>query len=122
MNQVAASIWNRIAELTPPRTTYGRRYFRLPENELTRAKELEAQELLRKGFDPTTVGAFQEVAPLIAEPEAISNFARTVPSIREALPEILSIPEAVQMQSRSHRLNPTQRQRLTGLLDSIANN
>jgi hypothetical protein len=118
MLQVAAPFWNKIAA-QGLRSPFGEQFFRLNQEELNQAHNREHKRLVSEGSDPAVASAYLELAPLIAEPEAIRSFAQTNRTIREALPEVTSTREAVRLAIYSDRLNPTQATALHKMLEQL---
>lgn len=120
MLNVAAPIWNRIAE-TGLTTPFGKQFFPLDEEEMSRQFDRATEMLEAEGNSPTVVRAYLEVAPLLLEREAISKYVTTHPQQRSALPEINTIQEAVLYSTRQHRLTGAQQRQLERLLSAHAN-
>lgn len=120
MYQAATAIWNEIAAsqpLSPPWASL----FRLNQSELTSALEKMELELESQGADARTTRAYLTVAPLLGENEAISSFLEETHrlDLRAALPEVVSVNEAVLLASREFPLNPSQQEQLTQLLQAM---
>ena len=113
---IAAPIWNIVAEKGKPQTWYGRGLFHLPEEVQERDQDELASTLEAKGCDPKVARAFLNVAPLYLEREAISRAAKLVPKIRPAVPEVLSLEEAVALGTMEDFLTPPQASLLRKLL------
>ncbi len=99
-------------------TDWGKRYFHLNPEELDAAMEQEGARLEKMGLSSTVINAFLLFAPMIAEPEAICKFARKVPMVRNALPEINEPSEAVAYAARDYRLDEAQQRDLLRLLQA----
>jgi hypothetical protein len=120
--QVAASIWNRIAEAGTPRSPIGQ-LFPLSQEEQNQAHQREADRLQKMQIDPDVVSAYLEVAPLLAERELIAKYKDQHPArstfLNEALPEVNTIQEAVLLSTRERRLTRKQQQQLSELLKKL---
>ena len=118
MMNVDAAYWKRIAQegLT---SALGKRYFRLTNEELAAKLDEDADVLEKKGFDPKVVRAFQEIAPHLAEREAISRYAKKDPTFRQTVPEVVDTREALMLASREHSLNTSQQEQLNALLNAL---
>jgi len=115
---VAAPIWNEIAQTQELATEWARKAFRLGMQEAVEAYDQEHKELTDEGADPEVATAFLEVFPLLAERRAISRFLRTRPDLREALPPVTTVNEAVILASKESPLSPSQQKQLQRLLQS----
>ena len=118
MLQVAAPFWNQIAKMGPL-TPFGERLFHLNQDQLTEANQQEYDQLLKEGVTPPVANAYLIYAPLIAEREAISRYTQINPSLRDALPEVNSVNEALRMALSSERLTPTEIEQLRPLLAKL---
>lgn len=116
MLQVAAPIWNRIAEYGLA-TPFGEKFLTLNQQQMTDAQQLEYDRLTKAGTSPEAAISFLTLAPLLLERKAISRYARSNPQIRDALPEVTSVQEALHMAIAGDRLNPKQTAELRTLLE-----
>ena len=94
MFNVAAAIWNQIAESQPMATEKWSRLMKMDPDAMNSALD----EVMNETKAPSRVAlAFVTVAPLLLENEAISLWilANEAHYLRSALPEVLSISEAV---------------------------
>mgnify|MGYP001267665546 CR=1 FL=1 len=118
MLNVAAPIWNQIAQLGTE-SQFGARFLTMDQEEMTRAVQALADELESKGIHPEVVSAYLELAPLLAEREAISRYSRLNPQARTFLPEVTSVNEALLIAIRERYLNTSQVAQLRKLLEEL---
>lgn len=116
MYNVPIGWWNQMAKDSKLQTNWGKRYFHLEPKELDEAMEQEVARLEKMGIADTVINAFLLFAPTIAEPKAICSFARKIPMVRNALPEINDHGEAVAYAAREYRLDEAQQRELLQLL------
>ena len=120
MYHVPMQVWNEIAKgqaLSQPWATL----FRMTPDQLPRGLEKLVDEPIEAlGADNRTVLAYRLVAPLLIENEAISAFVLedNRPDLRTAMPELISVNEAVSLASLEYRLTPLQQKNLTQLLQA----
>lgn len=114
MYQVPAEVWNAIADSQPLKTPWARKLFKL--NQPAMLAELDAQ-----GVDPSVVVAYQTMAPLLAENRAITAYIKQTgdSSLMSALPEILSVDEALLYAVPEWSLNREQLEALRVLLGNL---
>ncbi len=118
MYQVPITVWNEIAASQPLSQPWAE-LFRSNQDKLPQEvdrliyKPLEAQ-----GVDDQVISAYRLVAPLLIENEAISSYLEETrqPGLRTALPELVSISEAVILASQEYPLMRSQQAKLTHLL------
>lgn len=82
----------------------------------------EQDRLLRRaGCGPRVSLAYQLVAPLLLENEAISKFVvdHEAPGLRAALPELLSVEEALNLACQEYRLSALEQRQLKVLLERL---
>lgn len=115
MLQVAAAVWNEIAKTQPLETAWAKKWFRMNQDELTQADQKEYEDLKKK-VSPDVAISFQTLRPLLLERKAISRHLQKHPELRQALPEVNSINEAVMLASMDRPLNPLQQKQLEQLL------
>lgn len=119
MVNIASRYWNEIAQRAKKLSTpWGRDYFHLDNMEIAEAMDKEVARLEKQGLDSKVVSGFLLVAPLVAEADAIREYARKNPVIRRILPEVTSLEEAVILASKEYRLTPQQQRDLLALLQS----
>ena len=120
MYQVPMSVWNQIATSQALSQPWFR-LFRMTPEELPQGLETLVDKPAEKmGADDQTVLAYRLVAPLLIENEAISSFAVEMnrPDLRAAMPELISVNEAVILASQEYRLKPSQQAKLRDLLQA----
>ncbi|MBR0693279.1 hypothetical protein [Bradyrhizobium lablabi] len=116
MHHVSATYWNRIAESQPLATTWARRMFSLPPNELDKALDREETRLTRKTNDPVLAAAYLKVMPLLWERSAISNYLDENPSLRGAILPMESLTEVLRTARTDFQLSASQTEKLAGML------
>lgn len=110
MYQAAAPIWNALAETQPLQTEMAKRLFPLEQEALSKALEADHARLAAEVGEGVAL-AYQTVAPLLWERKAIAAFVdRNGPN--PALPEVLSIEEAVAIASMDHLLTSSEQKTL----------
>ena len=116
MYNVPAQLLNQIAPLC--QTEAWRQVFSKNQDQLGKELEGAAQALEKRGISPAVILAYQTVCPLLAENEAISKYiARTgLLEIRQLLPEVLSVNEALLLMMQEHNLDDKQTDQLRMLL------
>lgn len=118
MYQVPMSVWNEIATSQALGQPWFQ-LFRMSPEELPQGLEtLVDKPAEAMGADDKTVLAYRLVAPLLIENEAISSFVveENRPDLRAAMPELISVSEAVILASQEYRLTPSQQAKLKELL------
>lgn len=120
MHQAPTPLWNEIAATQELRTPLWARLFKLPQDKLTPALEALEAKLEAQGLDARTTRAFLLVAPLLQENVAISNWieANDRPDLRNSMPELVSINEALTLAATEFRLMPSQTKKLRQLLSA----
>lgn len=117
MTSVAAPIWNGIAKTQTLKTPWARRTFKMTGNQMAEAENEEYQSLkLRVGNEVAT--AYADVKPLLLENVAISRYIQEQgdQDLRQALPEVISIAEAIALASMERPLSRKQQTSLASLL------
>ena len=115
LTSVAAPVWNEIAKTQTLRTEWARKAFAMDGMEMAELEDKEFSTLKAKvGHDVAM--AFQDVMPLLTENVAISKYTQERPQMKQALPEIVSISEAIALASMDRPLNPMQQASLRNLL------
>jgi len=119
MRQVAQSIWNEIAKRPEMQYSEMKALFSLSPEEIDAALDAQADEMESAGEPDSVILAYQLVAPLLFEREAIQAFVLSTESfgLRAALPEILSVDEAVRIATMEYRLTDHEMVRLQNLLE-----
>lgn len=121
MHQVAATVWNAIARSQELRNPSFRILMELPQDKLTEALEGQAKALEQSGTPDSVINAYQQIAPLLAEHEAISSYINQTggSDLRAALPEVLSAPEAVAIAGQERPLSKDEQTQLLQLLQPL---
>lgn len=125
MHQVAQPIWNRVAK-----TEAGKQLPR-PWSQLLKADAEKVDQMIEElvykpmddeGTENKVQLAFKVVAPLLVANVAISDLISQEgePSLRQALPEVTSVNEAVILATTEYQLSPRQQKQLTRLLRETA--
>lgn len=122
MYQVPPSVWNAIAKTQELRNPSFRQLMAMPEEKMLKALDEQAKALTASKVPDSVISAYQEIAPLLAENEAISKYIEQTgnSSLRSALPEILSAPEAVSIASKDRSLSKSEQQLLLKMLQPLA--
>ncbi len=117
MYQLPTPIWNEIAKSQP----LSRRWhdlFRMDFEELTVALGKIGTALERQLIGPTAIRAYLLTAPLLVENEAVSSFIVETGrmELRNSLPELCSVNEAVMLATAEFRLTSSEQAQLSTLL------
>jgi len=90
----------------------------MSQPQLDDALASQAQAMSKAGQTDSVINAYQLMAPLLAENQAISAYInRTGHSdLRSALPEVLNAPEAVAIASQENPLSKSEQNTLLTLL------
>ena len=117
LSSVAAPIWNEIAKTQTLKTEWARKAFALDDQAMSELEDQEYQELKPK-VGQAVAAAFSDLKPLLLENQAISRYiqAQDDPTLRQALPEVVSIAEAIALASMDRPLSPSQQTSLQNLL------
>ena len=121
MQQVPMGVWNEIAKSQPLSQPWAT-LFRLEPDQLeTQMERLVDGPAQAMGADNRTLLAYRLTAPLLAENEAISAYLLEMDrqELRNSLPELTSVNEAVILASQEYRLNASQQKKLTALLSKL---
>lgn len=118
VHQVPPRYWNEIAAKGLVRREPWATLFRLSADEQSRGLENLDVELEKTGADGRTALAYRLVAPLFLENEAISAYIEETGQLhlRQALPEVVDVHEAVHLASVEYSLDETQQGKLRELL------
>jgi hypothetical protein len=118
MYQQPASVWNMVAVNAPAATQTFGRLFGMDQPDLDAALESLASRLERVEKDPAVLRAWMTVAPLLFENVAISQACKALDSqaLRQALPEVTTVNEAVALASQEFMLDRSQASKLHDLL------
>ncbi len=120
LTSVAAPIWNEIAKTQKLKTEWARKTFALDAMAMAELENSEYQEA-KKAADPWVAASFSDMKPLLLENRAISKFTQAQPQYRLALPEVVSVSEAVMLASMERPLSKMQQKQLSELLQSALN-
>ena len=117
LTSVATRIWNEIAEGQQLKTQWAKKAFLLSPDEMAELEDLEYKELVKK-YPHEVAAAFLDMKPLLLENVAISRHIQRTNSLelRNALPEVTTINEAVMLASLDRMLTRSQQKQLTELL------
>lgn len=120
LNSVATPIWNEIARAQELKTEWARKAFSLNGEQMVKLVDREYEELKAAGVSPEVSKAFLDLKPLLLENVAISRHIQQTdnPSLRQALPEVTTVNEAVILASADQELSTLQQRRLEKLLQS----
>lgn len=121
MHQVAASVWNEIAKSQELRNPSFRLLMAMPQDKMTEALASQAEALEKSGTPVSVINAYQEIAPLLAEHQAISSYINQTGNsdLREAMPEVLNAPEAVAIASLERPLSRSEQATLLQMLQPL---
>lgn len=121
MQQVAAAIWNEIAKTQDLRNPSMKVLLPMSQPEMDKVLEQQAKALEKSGQPDSVINAYQQMAPLLAENEAISSYINQVGNsdLRSALPEVLTAPEAVAIASQERPLSKSEQTQLLNLLQPL---
>jgi hypothetical protein len=118
MYQVPPETWQELASQGRLRHPTWQKLMPLPVEKLLPALDSLVDEWEQE-HPERAVRAALLVAPLLVERAAISAFLRSSPmgeSLRPAMPELLTVEEAVAMADQEFRLSATEREALRKLL------
>ena len=115
LTSVAAPIWNEIAETQKLKTAWARRVFSMNNQELAEEEDREYKALKPK-VGQAVASSYLDLKPLLLENVAISKYTQGHPQYRGALPEVVSIAEAIALASADRRLSREQQTSLRSLL------
>lgn len=117
LSSVATPIWNEIARTQKLRTEWARKAFAMDSAGMDKLEDEEYKTLKAK-VGHSVAAAFSDVMPLLLENVAISRYirARGDLTLRQALPEVVSIAEAVMIASMDRRLTRMEQISLQNLL------
>lgn len=117
MQQVPAEIWNEIA-MSQPLSPFWRQVMETPAEQFDQAIALVDAQAEKLTKDSKVILAYRLTAPLLMETEALSAFIVETgqQSLRQSLPELTSLNEAVMLATSEYRLTPAQQKQLAQLL------
>ena len=119
MASIAAQIWNEIAKTQTLRTAWARKAFAMNGEEIA-AEEDREYKILKAKEGHEVASAFLDVKPFLLENVAISKYTQEHPEYRQALPEMVSVSEAIAIASMDRPLNQIQQASLTKLLKAAS--
>lgn len=121
MHQVPARIWNQIASSETLVNPSFQKLMAMDQEQLTQALEAQAQALEASGVPDSVIVAYQTMAPLLAENQAISRYINQTESmsLRDALPEVLNADEAVVIATQDRLLSKREQQILLRMLKRL---
>ncbi len=114
----SATMLNKVAKTVKLKHPSMDLLFRMKQAELDRFLSGQYKALVEAGNDPVVAQAYQMLAPMLAENEAISEFVETTGdiSLRAAFPEILSKAELIMIADQELMLTEEQKRGLARLL------
>lgn len=121
MRQVPASVWNEIAKTQELSNPSMKVLFAMKQNEMDAALDAQARALEKSGTPDSVINAYQLMAPLLAENQAISQYINQTGNsdLRSGLPEILNAQEAVSIASQDRPLSSSEQSTLLELLQPM---
>ncbi len=112
------AIWNQIAPQMQSEQL--RRIFSI-KNQEKADSELDAWARKKMGKDVTLTLAYQEIAPLLIENQAIGRWVERNPEWLQAMPEVLTPGEAALLAQADYMLSAMQTRRLIEQLKQPSN-
>jgi len=121
MYQVATRFWNEIAATQVLKTEWAKVLFAMNSEEMLEALDAQANALETRGIPNAVILAYQQMAPLLVENDAISRYivATENLSLRAAMPEVATVDEAVYLAAAERSLNQEQARILASLLEAL---
>lgn len=119
MNQVPTAVWNRIAQTQTLATEWASDLFRMTPSEMDQALEMQRERMTKAGYSSTVIVAYQTMAPLLAESQAIQAFVASNPELATALPDVLTAGEALQYAVSEWRMGEKDAETLLELLSRL---
>ena len=118
MRQLPQAVWNKIADQPEMKQEAFKALFKMTPESLDLALDEQAERLTKAGYEDKVILAYQAVAPLLLENRAISAYSLKTDNLalRQALPEITTVAEAVLIAQKEYRLTVKQNQSLQQLL------
>lgn len=118
MQQVPASVWNQIAQTQPLQNPSMKELFPMNQAQLDAALASQAQAMSTAGQTDSVINAYQLMAPLLAENQAISAYINQTghSDLRSALPEVLNPSEATAIATQENPLSASEQAALLNLL------
>lgn len=122
MYQAPQAVWNEIARDQTLKSPRNQKLFQMNPNDRDRELAEEVQQLVSTGIDKTVAAAYQKVIPLLQENQAISRYIlkheRT--DLRAALPEVLTVDEAVMLMQQDFLLDAPKTRQLKSLINRLS--
>lgn len=119
MNQVPTAVWNRIAQTQTLATAWAKMLFSMTPSEMDQALEIQREKMTKAGYSSTVIVAYQTLAPLLAESQAIQAFVASNPELATALPDVLTAGEALHYAVLEWRMGEKDAQTLLELLNRL---
>lgn len=121
MYQVPASVLNEILANQPLKTQWAENLFKLDQDELLEALESQADALEADGVPDPVILAYQKIAPVLVEQEAITAFIEQTGNmeLRASLPDVTTPDEAAMVMTEEHRLAPEHAGQLLDMLERL---
>ena len=116
---MSAAIWNRVAEEQQLQTRMAAALFPLSDIELEEELERRSNNLASQGYSSAVIVSYFILAPLLWENAALQAFVHDHPGFRGALPDVLSIDEAVMIAERDRVLEVAEKDQLRKLLAQL---
>ena len=115
LTSVAAPIWNEIAKTQELKTAWARKAFAMTADEMAALEDAMYQTLMKQN-NHQVVSAYLDAKPILLERKAISAHLQKHPELRNALPEVTTVAEAVSLVSMDRPLSRSEQAKLTQLL------
>ena len=121
MEQVPAQLLNQIAASQKLKTEGARRLFSMNDQEKKEDQAGQYLALKKQGYSHTVVENYLDLAPLMAENEAISQYVmqQNDPELRSLLPEICSPVEALRIANQMRPMSQPEKLQLAKLLSKL---
>lgn len=121
MYQVPTAVWNEVAKQPEMRFQAFKLIMSMTQDEMLEALNQQAEALAQNGVPDSVINAYQTMAPLLAENEAISAYINKTDNsnLRAALPEVLNAPEAVAIAEQDRPLSEAEQQLLLEMLTPL---
>lgn len=121
MYQVPASVLNQILASQPFQTQWAEALFAMDQEELNQTLEQQAVALEASGVPDPVILAYQKIAPVLAEQEAITAFIEATGSmaLRSSLPDVTTPDEAAMVMTEEHRLTAEHARQLLDMLERL---
>jgi len=118
VEQIPAHLLNDIASSQKLKTEGARRLFKMTDEQKKADQAAQYLALTRRGIPHRVAANYQELAPLMAENEAISRYVleKNDPQLRMLLPEICSPAEAIRIADNLRPMTPPERLQLSRML------